>query len=85
MALFMMVFVGGTPLGAPLIGWVTDVYGPRLGFALGGLVSMAAATAIGLVLARLGGLRVSLGWHHGRPRIRFVPRAQSEEQLATAA
>jgi MFS family permease len=84
MALFMMVFVGGSPLGAPLVGWVTDVYGPRVGFALGGLVSMTAATAIGLVLARLGGLRVSLGWHHGRPRIRFVPRERSEERIATA-
>ncbi|MGW0970690.1 MFS transporter [Streptomyces sp. NPDC002516] len=84
MALFMMVFVGGTPLGAPLIGWVTDTYGPRVGFALGGLVSALAATAIGLVLARVGGLRVSLGWHQGRPRIRFVPRVRSEEQLATA-
>ncbi|MFJ7965879.1 MFS transporter [Streptomyces sp. NPDC096324] len=84
MALFMMVFVGGSPLGAPLIGWVTDVYGPRVSFALGGLVAMASATAIGLVLARLGGLRVSLGWHHGRPRVRFVPRVRSEEQLVTA-
>ncbi|MET9411931.1 MFS transporter [Streptomyces sp. NPDC002935] len=84
MALFMMVFVGGSPLGAPLVGWVTDAYGPRVGFALGGLVSMVAATTIGLVLARLGGLRVSLGWHHGRPRVRFVPRARSEELLATA-
>ncbi|MFF3613680.1 MFS transporter [Streptomyces sp. NPDC002580] len=85
MALFMMVFMGGSPLGAPLIGWVTDAYGPRMGFALGGLVSMAAATTIGLVLARLGGLRVALGWHHGHPRIRFVPRGPSEEKrLATA-
>ncbi|MFE9807423.1 MFS transporter [Streptomyces sp. NPDC005227] len=83
MALFMMVFMGGSPVGAPLVGWVTDSYGPRIGFALGGLVSMAAATTIGLVLARLGGLRVSLGWHRGAPRVRFVPRARTEEQLAT--
>ncbi|MCX5132487.1 MFS transporter [Streptomyces sp. NBC_00340] len=83
MALFMMVFMGGSPLGAPLVGWVTDAYGPRIGFALGGLVSMAAATTIGLVLARLGGLRVSLGWHRGAPRVRFVPRTRTEEHLAT--
>ncbi|MET8285772.1 MFS transporter [Streptomyces sp. NPDC048448] len=81
MALFMMVFVGGTPLGAPLVGWVTDAYGPRVGFALGGLVSAAAATAVGLVLARVGGLRLSVGWHRGRPRVRFVPK----ERLAAAA
>ncbi|MFJ2392713.1 MFS transporter [Streptomyces sp. NPDC087843] len=80
MALFMMVFVGGTPLGAPLVGWVTDAYGPRVGFALGGLVSAAAATAVGLVLARVGGLRLSVGWHRGHPQVRFVPK----ERLATA-
>ncbi|MEU1195476.1 MFS transporter [Streptomyces sp. NPDC005813] len=88
MALFMMVFMGGSPLGAPLVGWVTDAYGPRVGFALGGLVSVAAATTIGLILARIGGLRLALGWHHGHPRVRFVPKErteQREEQLATAA
>ncbi|MEU9214247.1 MFS transporter [Streptomyces sp. NPDC048415] len=84
MALFMMVFMGGTPLGAPLVGWVTDAYGPRVGFALGGLVSLAAASGVGLALARIGGLRLSVAWHHGHPQVRFVPREQ-RERLATAA
>ncbi|WP_107066078.1 MULTISPECIES: MFS transporter [unclassified Streptomyces] len=83
MALFMMVFMGGTPLGAPVVGWITDTYGARVGFAAGGVVSAVAAAAIGLVLARIGGLRLSVGWHHGHPRVRFVPRER--DQLATAA
>ncbi|MEV6292265.1 MFS transporter [Streptomyces sp. NPDC051896] len=83
MSLFMMVFMGGTPLGAPVVGWITDTYGARVGFALGGLVSAAAAAGIGLVLARIGGLRLAVGWHHGHPRVRFVPRER--ERLATAA
>ncbi|MGW1049276.1 MFS transporter [Streptomyces sp. NPDC002521] len=83
MALFMMVFMGGTPLGAPIVGWITDTYGARVGFAAGGIVSTAAAGAIGLVLTRIGGLRLSVGWHHGHPRVRFVPRGEREE-LATA-
>jgi MFS family permease len=83
MALFMMVFMGGTPLGAPVVGWVTDTYGARIGFAAGGVVSAAAAAAIGLVLARIGGLRLSVAWDHGHPRVRFVPRER--EQLAPAA
>ncbi|MFF6997491.1 MFS transporter [Streptomyces sp. NPDC008313] len=82
MALFMMVFVGGTPLGAPLVGWVTDAYGPRIGFAVGGLVSVAAALTVGLVLARLGNLRLAVGWRDGHPQVRFVPR---ERRLATVA
>ncbi|MDO0927183.1 MFS transporter [Streptomyces sp. TG1A-8] len=83
MALFMMVFTGGTPLGAPVVGWITDTYGARVSFASGGLIAAAAAGAIGLVLARIGNLRLSVGWHRGHPRIRFVPRDRG--QLATAA
>ncbi|MFF1282285.1 MFS transporter [Streptomyces sp. NPDC058299] len=83
MALFMMVFMGGTPLGAPVVGWLTDTYGARIGFAAGGVVSAVAAGAVGLVLSRIGGLRLSVGWHHGHPRVRFVPR--EPERLATAA
>ncbi|MER6073703.1 MFS transporter [Streptomyces sp. NPDC001817] len=83
MSLFMMVFMGGTPLGAPVVGWITDTYGARVGFALGGVVSAAAAAVIGLVLARVGGLRLAVGWHRGHPRVRFVPRER--EQLAPAA
>ncbi|MEU9446673.1 MFS transporter [Streptomyces sp. NPDC048304] len=83
MSLFMMVFMGGTPLGAPVVGWITDTYGARIGFALGGVVSAAAAAVVGLVLARVGGLRLTVGWHHGHPRVRFVPR--DRERLTTAA
>ncbi|BDH03206.1 MULTISPECIES: MFS transporter [Streptomyces] len=82
MSLFMMVFMGGTPLGAPLVGWVTDTYGARFGFVAGGVVSAAAAAVIGLFLARAGDLRLALTWHHG-PHLRFVPRRS--EELTPAA
>jgi MFS family permease len=86
MSLFMMVFVGGTPLGAPIVGWITDTFGARVGFAFGGLISLLAAAVVGLVLARVGGLRLSVGWHHGHPRVRFVPREEERDrELATVA
>ncbi|MEU2282002.1 MFS transporter [Streptomyces sp. NPDC013178] len=85
MALYMMVFLGGSPVGAPIAGWVTDAYGVRAGLAVGGAISAAAAVTIGLLLARVGGLRLSVGWHRGHPRVRFVPRERREERLATAA
>ncbi|GED86316.1 MFS transporter [Streptomyces sp. 6-11-2] len=84
MALFMMVFMGGTPLGAPLVGWITDAYGARVGFAVGGVVSLAAAATIGLVLARVGGLRLSFGWNRGHPRVDLVPREHRKELAAAA-
>ncbi|MGW0555603.1 MFS transporter [Streptomyces sp. NPDC002926] len=81
MSLFMMVFVGGTPLGAPLVGWVTDTYGPRIGLAAGGTVALVAAIGVGVMLARVGGLRLKIDLRPGRRHVEFVPR----EQLATAA
>ncbi|WP_069815956.1 MFS transporter [Streptomyces sp. TP-A0874] len=84
MSLFMMVFMGGTPLGAPLVGWVTDAFGARIGFMAGGVVSAAAAVFVGLMLARVGGLKLQVDLRPGRRHVRFVPRAR-EKQLAPAA
>ncbi|WP_327682986.1 MFS transporter [Streptomyces sp. NBC_00467] len=81
MSLFMMVFVGGTPLGAPVFGWITDTYGPRIGFAAGGVISLIAALGIGVMLARAGGLRLKVDLRPGHKHLEFVPR----ERLATAA
>ncbi|MFF0740805.1 MFS transporter [Streptomyces sp. NPDC004111] len=77
MALFMMVFTGGTPLGAPLLGWVTDTYGARVGFAAGGVISALAAAGIGLLLCRVGGLRPKLDLRRGHQHLTLVPSARA--------
>ncbi|NJP99957.1 MFS transporter [Streptomyces sp. PLAI1-29] len=82
MALYMMVFMGGTPLGAPLLGWVTDTYGARIGFLAGGLISAGAALGVGLILARIGGLRLKVVLRRGRPRVAFVERPPRKKELA---
>jgi MFS family permease len=79
MALYMMVFLGGSPVGAPIAGWITDTYGVRAGLAVGGVISALAAVAIGLILTRVGGLRVSLAWQQGHPRLRFTPRRPEQD------
>jgi MFS family permease len=84
MSLYMMVFLGGSPIGAPVVGWITDTYGPRVGLAAGGAVAALAATTIALILARTGGLRLSVGWSHGHPIVRFVPRQRQKELTAAA-
>ncbi|MEU5431662.1 MFS transporter [Streptomyces olivoreticuli] len=84
MSLFMMVFMGGTPLGAPLVGWVTDEYGARVGFCAGGAVSALAAVGVGVVLARLGGLRLKIDLRRGHPHVAFVPK-EPARVLTTAA
>ena len=47
-ALYLMVFMGGTPVGAPLVGWVGETFGARWMLLGGGgvtLLGIAAATA----------------------------------------
>ena len=46
MALYMMIFIGGTPLGSPFIGWIGEAFGPRWTLLLGG-----ALTIVGTSLA----------------------------------
>lgn len=38
-----MVFLGSTPIGGPVVGWVSDAVGPRAGIALGAVACFAAA------------------------------------------
>lgn len=43
MALYSVVFLGTTPIGAPTVGWVAEHFGPRAGLALGGAAVLVAA------------------------------------------
>jgi len=45
MALYVMVFLGTTPIGAPIVGWVAQGFGPRAGLALGGVAAIIAGLA----------------------------------------
>ncbi|WP_372408915.1 MFS transporter [Streptomyces luteireticuli] len=85
LSLYMMVFVGGTPLGAPVVGWVTDTYGPRVGFAAGGVGSLLSAVAIGFALARAVGVRLRVDLRRGRRHLEFVPRERKPEPEAVPA
>jgi hypothetical protein len=43
LALQSMVFLGTTPIGGPIVGWVADVAGPRAAVGVGALACLAAA------------------------------------------
>ena len=54
MALYFMCFLGGTPVGAPLIGWVGEHLGAPWSLVVGGAVVVVAGLAALLWLPRLG-------------------------------
>jgi MFS family permease len=67
MALYMAIFAGGTPLGAPLVGWVADQFGPRWALAVAALSGILAAAVVLVWLVQYQGLRI-------RFRARSAPR-----------
>jgi predicted MFS family arabinose efflux permease len=46
MALYGIVFLGSTPIGAPIAGWLGQVLGPRVEFALMGALSAAIGVVV---------------------------------------
>ena len=52
MALYSVVFLGSTPIGAPLVGWIAEVAGPRAGLVLGAAAALAAAAGARVAFAR---------------------------------
>jgi len=63
MALYMMVVMGGTPLGAPIVGWVGATFGARWTLIGGGAMSvlgvLLAVALFGDVGSRLRGRRTA--------------------------
>jgi len=80
MALYLMCFMGGTPVGAPIIGWVAGAFGPRWGLLGGGLICLLSALIIAAFIARRRGLtpaylsdRVSAAVHPGEHQLTVHP------------
>jgi MFS family permease len=76
MALYIMVFLGTTPLGAPLIGWIAEHVGPGPSVWIGGMISLATALVALAAKLRSTGERVRLRlWP--APRFYVVPTGNS--------
>ncbi len=71
MALYMAIFVGGTPLGAPVVGWVANEFGPRWAMGVGAASGLLAALLAVFWLVRYQHLRVRVSRvdRDSRPRL----------------
>ncbi|EHR52921.1 arabinose efflux permease family protein [Saccharomonospora marina XMU15] len=52
MGLYVLVLIGGNPIGGPMTGWLAGTLGGRSPFYIGGLAAVAAAVGCALVLRR---------------------------------
>jgi MFS family permease len=79
MALYMAIFMGGTPLGAPVIGWIGDVWGPRWTIGIGTIAVGLVTVAVSGWLVRHENVQVTYeSQRRPRLRIRTVPAPVSE-------
>jgi len=82
MALYMTIFMGGTPIGAPLIGWVGEEYGARWTLIGGGALSLLGIGIAALMLLRRSGMTVRTTF---RPWPRFqIAAAQLSDRAQQA-
>ena len=65
MSLYMLVFMGGTPLGSIVVGWVTERWGAPLALILSGGVCVLAAGVSAVLAARSRGVALHVDLHRG--------------------
>ena len=82
LALRIAVVMGGTPLGAPLIGWLVDHYGARVALGVGALSGLAAAAVAVVYLVRHRDLQVVRDAGRWRVHLRPAPIEAGEVRLA---
>jgi MFS family permease len=68
MALYMMVLMGGTPVGAPILGWVGQAFGARWTLIGGGALSALGVLLCVVLVARRRHLHLVSGLHP-RPHV----------------
>ena len=66
MAIRLAIAMGGTPIGAPMVGWIADRFGPRWALGVGAAAGVCGALVMIHYLAKHRGLRLSFAG--GRPR-----------------
>ncbi|MGB7979525.1 MAG: MFS transporter [Candidatus Nanopelagicales bacterium] len=71
MALYMMIFMGGTPLGAPIVGWIGEVFGARWTLIGGGLGTIVGTLLAAAWFSRRQGL-LKAACHDRRPQSRVL-------------
>ncbi|WP_119324572.1 MFS transporter [Capsulimonas corticalis] len=79
MAILLAIALGGTPIGAPIVGRVADAFGPRWALCIGAASGFAAAIVGLFYLTKHRNLRVR--FDAGRIRVRFDDQILTPQEL----
>ena len=83
MALYMAIFLGGTPVGAPVIGWIGETFGARWTIGIGTVAVGVTLALVSLWLARREIVQVTYeAERHPRLRVRALPMPHALPEAA---
>ncbi|WP_210730022.1 MULTISPECIES: MFS transporter [unclassified Rhodococcus (in: high G+C Gram-positive bacteria)] len=67
MGIYMLCFLGGTPVGSPVLGWLADVLDPRAPLLFGGAVSLISGVGAAVYLMKHNNLHLRIDpWRRTR-------------------
>lgn len=72
MALYMMVFLGATPIGSPVVGWIGEEFGARWSIGIGSITALLVSTGAALWARKAWDVEVR--YHLHRPHLEVVYR-----------
>ncbi|CAL8975002.1 Enterobactin exporter EntS [Cellulomonas sp. T2.31MG-18] len=88
MSLYMMVFMGATPIGSPVVGWIGQQFGARWSIGIGSITALLVSTGAAIWAARAWRVQVRLRTR-GRPHLVVrhleAPTEAATEVVRTAA
>lgn len=67
LAVYMVVLQGGTPIGAPLVGWIATEFGARWSLGIGAVVAIASALVALVMMNRRNHVRIRDQFRSLRP------------------
>ena len=82
MALYMMIFMGGTPLGAPIVGWVGETFGARWTLIGGGGLTVLGTLLAVVMFSRAKGLNTPENRREVRQRVSAGGRSMLQRAMA---
>ena len=85
MSLYMLVFAGGTPIGSPIVGWVTERWGAPTAMVATGAICLFAAIGCAVLAARQSGVSLHLDLHRGADRHVVLVRSPEPTTSSAAA
>jgi MFS family permease len=73
MSLYMVLFLGTTPIGSPIVGWIGEEFGARWAIGIGSIAALLVSSGAAIWAVRYWKLDVSYHLHRPRIRITYPP------------